>query len=1004
MTAKDAAAVPLPPSPLPSLTTPSPYPLDHSTATKKHLPVTTALPGGLPVSLSFTAFGSRYSMDTVLTEGAKIASQIAALVQRHAIPAHIEPLLVNDAAEAVRTVYDEIGCSTSSPMLAMPPPPDFDFAHRIDHLVSLYSVAAHSSSTSSPFDTSISTTADTRDPSDIGVAAAGTTTDTNTRDLEEAFSLAYRRVVHAPISGLLDAVLGLQVRYAAALQQLSGKRNADLVRLAQMHEKERRTDPGLAASHESERREALAMWQAQMADMAEEQRDEFRFFIQAIAHVLAHHPEDQPPLDYQALMHRVFDMDRDVPPLAAPAALPAGSPTGEDPGFVRGRAASFNGSPSVGVLDSRGEDHASSGGAETPPAVRRTLRKSASTQLLRLTNLHSDTDSSDDDGGDDKDAKGSIVAPATDNSTSLESPPMSPTLTVSPVAPSGPDQNDALSSQNDMLAARIMEMGFNSDEAHAALLMADNQVEQALSLLLENPASVTDFIKQQKAERERIATAKASKSSVQRKLTERLASQLPTLSSGGNPDASTSSSSSSSRVQPVPASTRRKVSTPDHSASGATNSTSPSWSPLRFLQTEVGGAVQGKLSGWFSGSGTGSPQAGGAARSTSPPGRSSSIHSLPGSTHSAQSASSSTAVGSAGQGHGHGIPHPTPAGLLALPTASPTSLTTESFSVYLGTQLKVTYVVTLVRVPPVSMGGGLASYLVPPTPPAGVSKQSDPGAWGEAVAVRSRMAIDLYRALHVLVVPYPAGTTPRAVANRSVVAQVATGMVPELVFEDVKKQVKHAAAAAGVEYGSGSKDRSRTGSAAVAADDGWVDVDTTSTDAMGTVLFTRHSNLACCNAIAHVFPTGPSSAGDVAASSTSSQADMSLLKALISQLRPSDPVEFSLPVSFAPDTLVDALPTPTAAADLTGSALSRRIETVIKGMRGSLLDRARVRVFGAPDPERQGSGMSNRSVSALGVPTEGDGTLDGGTVALLCMSDDEWRIAHRVVASVFKTG
>ncbi|KAI9188254.1 hypothetical protein H9P43_002645 [Blastocladiella emersonii ATCC 22665] len=919
---------PLPPSPVASPSTLAaarqPATLRDSDPLPLHLdPRPAGVPGGLTASLAFRAFGCDYAMDAVFSEGARLASRIAALMVRHAVPDHLEPVLHRQAVRAALDAQDALG-SYPLPCFDAPsdedgdgaePPtdrvvvPTVDLDRRVADLVTLYGASVnlhhHARATPPTSPTSPTTTLPADDEDDD----------------QESFARAYTRVVHAPVSGLLDAILALQLRYASALHALAARRADDLAHLAALHDRDRKKLPDLAAGHADEVRSAEAIWAANLADLAASQRDEFRFFIRAVALVLARH-EGQ-ALDYAALIRAVFDMQRDEAP--APASVKKSRKRGSGPAAHH---------PAAGAAPGK-----------------RTLRKSASSELLRLSHPISDDDDSDSESKQKKAAEAEPARPRRGTMDSEEADgvlvardsPKQQHQSAGSLAAAEPDS--PLATQPPALVERIMEMGFSAEEAEAALLIADGSVERALALLLESPAQVADFLRaQRQAKAAAAASAAASStksaarlSAVQKKLSQRLAHQLPSVAAA-EPAAGE-----------MPARKRTGSASSLLSTSPSNGGGAPTWSPLKFIQTEVQG-VQGKLTGWFSGI-RDSPAA------TAP--------GYPGSSSSPQLVARDLT--------------PSPTTTTAPATfpliASHADLPTESFPVLLGTQLKVPFLITLVQLP---ASATLTAWLAPPTPPPNVAT-ADRTAWGEAIAMRARMAIDLYRTLRVVVVPYPPGTVVGEVEGISPVA-AAEALVPELVFAPVKDQVE---AAARVLAGPDAES-SGNGS-------GWIAVaDTSSAPASshhGAVVLTRHSNLAAGNLVAHLLPAAESDD----ASASASASTLHLLRQAITAVRPGDPVDVAVPL--------------TPLLTTGGSAsLARRTDAAVKAVRGALLDRARARVFGAATSSSNDTDPAGgASASALAAP-EGEAALDGGSVTLVCAGADEWREARRAVVGVFRTG
>ncbi|KAI9223837.1 hypothetical protein BC828DRAFT_402812 [Blastocladiella britannica] len=1028
-----ALAPPSPPSP--------PPPKPKTTATRADNGAIVTVPGGITVRLHFSYFGQTYAMDAFLAEGSRVADRVAQLVQRYAVPDHRAPDLEQQATDAVRDAnrshWDRVG-SDPSLLPGLLPPPDvistMDFTARIAGLVGGHHPVAAST--------------------------AGLLSAREAAENDEAFARAYLTVTESSVSGLFDAVLALQLRYAGALQALAAKRAADLARVAEsvpvplgaplrlagkrlLHHAASSSGsissgslssaapvppplpPRVPDAVKADARTAVDMWHAQMLDLAADQRDEFRFFIVAAARVLERMARDGIKPDYAAVMRQVFATERSI---AVDPASSKGKRSRRASVVVVSPGADYDVGSDRSRRGSHGSVRISTSPAAASPTIagpRRTLRKSASTELLRLAHPISSEDDDDDDQLGKGADKLALVTDPTDGPRARSASMSAAETTTTASVPS----NVSLNAQSilarrpslDPLVNQIVEMGFTSEQASAALFLADKDVERALAILLESSDQVDAFIKSQQDE----ARARRASTSI------------------------LSSSSSTSAPKPIPATPGSRASTLQHklsqrlarelpltTPSGPSSPSTPTaastpvmggWSPLRFLQTD---AVQGKLSGLFSAIAPAAAAAAAAASAsaTTP------TTSHPGPHGGAAHSSSRTTSPSPRFPDGL-LPFP----LLSAPTTSPTALESESFPVRLGTQLKVPFIVTLVLVPHQE---ALAAYLVPPTPPPGSTRETNPAAWGDAVAVRSRMSIDLMRSVHVVCLPYPVAWSPRQVAEEGLVGQVSESMVPELVFGEFKDQVRRAAVDAGMWGPHETGDRAwwenhdlslasqkedvgvpasssssalsfgewvQPGLVDAAAKDGDAGSDRdVAVDPLGSVLVTKHSNLASGNAVAHIVPAVPPRAADPATGAPALHPDLHLLRRTIAQLRPRDALDLSVPVAFRPHAFESSSPA-AAAPGGSGDGLPRRIEAVVKAVRAAMLERARARVFGAPARQRPGSqaaagGSAGRSVSALSVPSEADGALEGGTVVLVCVGDDEWRVARRVVLDVFKTG
>ncbi|KNE64674.1 hypothetical protein AMAG_10028 [Allomyces macrogynus ATCC 38327] len=819
--------------------------------TQPKRPLPDVCPARITLHLPFAVADDHYVLTATFPKGCRPATRLAALMIRHAVPVHLLPSLRDQVARAVLDAQRALGPPSSVSE-------GTDLGVRVAHLAALYDA-----------------TTPTDDPP--------VTADTDADD-EDAFASAFQAVIHAPVPGLLDAVLGLQVRYAAAHGVLASQRDAAIAsanttRRASALVDVPTSNPSAAGTRARSASNASARsapdldavrrhWRAEMKALARAQRAEFRTFVRAVARVL----KRDPGIEYRALIAAVFDEEVH---------------SEEQSGRTRRHSMPAQAAVPVAAVEETEEDRAA--------ARRRTLRKSASTELLRLVASA---------GHDEAEATAAKEpAPVPDQGPS----PPQPSADDDPVPPD---------------VAQITEMGFSRHEAAAALRLSDHNVERALGLLLENPDRVQRYLARKRDRHERAATAPAPAPAP---VPAPVSASPPVAASAWMPSLRSHLEALLQEPEPEPSPAVADVPALTDDGAGS------QWLPFKFLQTEV----QGKLTGWLGGALR--PDATG----TSPPSGPAGPSSLPPATSTVS------------------VP-PTP----GAPPAGSVPLLTESFDVLLGAQLKMPFIVTVILAPT------WRTYLVPPTaahPPAANTDVDLAVAWGEAIAVRSAMAIDLYRHLRVLVQPYAPGTRLKDVARASPVAKAAEAS-PELVFPDLTAQLRRAAGIPSTGGAGGRRASVMTiasidgpQTALAVTDDaassilGAPAADEDDDDAFGTVYVTRHANLACANTVAHLLPTAPPTT-----STASSNAPTAAL----------DPATAHLFAERAP------WPVP-------------RIEAVAKAVRAALLDRAR-RVAGVAAGTSVGS-----------VPETA--RLEGGAVTLVCMSQGEWDAARAAVVGVFRT-
>ncbi|KAJ3356236.1 hypothetical protein GGF32_001557 [Allomyces javanicus] len=853
-------------------------------------PLPDVCPSRITLRLPFAVADDHYVLTATFPKGCRPATRLAALMIRHAVPVHLLPSLRAQVARAVLDAQRALG-----------PPSTVaegtDLGARVAHLVALYDA-----------------TTPTDDPQP--------TTDTDADD-EDAFASSFQAVIHAPVPGLLDAVLGLQVRYAVAHGVLASQRDAAVASATTARRASTLVDvPTTTASATGTRARSASNasarsapdldavrrhWRAEMKALARAQRAEFRTFVRAVARVL----KREPGIEYRALIAAVFDEEvhaeeqggrtrRHSMPAQA-AALP------------------------VAAVEETEEDRAA--------ARRRTLRKSASTELLRLVA------SAGHDVADATEAE--ETAPVPDQEPS----PPQPSVDDAPVPPD---------------VAQITEMGFSQHEAAAALRLSDHNVERALGLLLENPDRVQRYLARKRDRHERAATAPAP---VPAPAPAPISASPPAAASAWMP--SLRSHLEALLQEPEPEPSPAVADAPALTDDGAGSQ----WLPFKFLQTEV----QGKLTGWLGGALR--PDATGTSPPSGPTGPSSS---LPPAAYASS------------------VP-PTP----GAPPSGSGPLLTESFDVLLGAQLKMPFIVTIILAPT------WRTYLVPPTaahPPAANTDVDLAVAWGEAIAVRSAMAIDLYRHLRVLVQPYAPGTRLKDVARASPVAKAAEAS-PELVFPDLTTQLRRAAGIPSTGGANGRRASVMTiasidgpQTAPVVTDDaassilGAPAADGDDDDAFGTVYITRHANLACANAVAHLLPTAPPTTSTTSSNAPTAALDPAtahLLRNVITQMHPGGRLDVAVPATMDAVSVTEHHHARRRAPAAQVPVPVRRIEAVAKAVRAAMLDRAR-RVAGVAAGASVGS-----------VPETA--RLEGGAVTLVCMSQGEWDAARAAVVSVFRT-
>ncbi|KAJ3373546.1 hypothetical protein GGF31_000387 [Allomyces arbusculus] len=852
-------------------------------------PIEPALPDVCPtritLRLPFAVADDHYVLTATFPKGCRPATRLAALMIRHAVPVHLLPSL---RAQVARAVLDAQRAQGPPSAVAE----GTDLGARVAHLAALYDAT-----------------------DDMPVTADAEADD------EDAFASAFQAVIHAPVPGLLDAVLGLQVRYAAVHGVLASQRDAAIASATTARRASTLVDvPTTNTSASSTRARSASNasarsasdldavrrhWRAEMKALARAQRAEFRTFVRAVARVL----KREPGIEYRALITAVFDEEVHAE---------------EQSGRTRRHSMPAQAAAMpVAVVEETEEDRAA--------ARRRTLRKSASTELLRLVAS----------AGHEADANATEEPAPVPNQ---EPSPPQPSAEVDHVPPD---------------VAQITEMGFSRHEAAAALRLSDHNVERALGLLLENPDRVQRYLARKRDRHERAATAPAPAPAP---VPAPVSASPPAAVSAWMP--SLRSHLEALLQEPEPEPSPAVAEAPALADDGAGSQ----WLPFKFLQTEV----QGKLTGWLGGALR--PDATG----TSPPSAPTEPASLPPATMAS-------------------VVPPTP----GAPPSGSGPLLTESFDVLLGAQLKMPFIVTVILAPT------WRTYLVPPTaahPPAANTDVDLAVAWGEAIAVRSAMTIDLYRHLRVLVQPYAPGTRLKDVARASPVAKAAEAS-PELVFPDLTAQLRRAA---GIPSTGGANGR-RASVMTIASIDGpqtapAVTDDAASSilgapaadddddDAFGTVYITRHANLACANAVAHLLPTAPPTMSTTSSNAPTAALDPAtahLLRNVITQMHPGGRLDVAVPATMDAVSVTEHHHSRRRAPAAQVPVPVRRIEAVAKAVRAALLDRAR-RVAGVAAGASVGS-----------VPETA--RLEGGAVTLVCMSQAEWDAARAAVVSVFRT-